>query len=79
MFLRLLDIGANLTDGMFQGVYNGTQKHPSDLDIVLERSWQTGLDKIIITVGTLTDVKDTAEIARKDGNLDISAFIKITE
>lgn len=61
---------------MFQGVYNGAQKHPSDLDIVLERSWQTGLDKIIITVGTLTDVKDAAEIARKDGNLDISTFIK---
>lgn len=53
---------------MFQGVYNGSQKHPNDLDVVLERSWQTGLDKIIITVGTLSDVKDAAEIARKNGN-----------
>lgn len=63
------DIGANLTDGMFQGIYNGSQKHPNDLDIVLERSWNTGLDKIIITVGTITDTKDAIEIAKRDGNL----------
>lgn len=52
---------------MFRGVYNGTQKHPDDLDIVLERSWSTGLEKIIITVGTITDTKDAVEIAQKDG------------
>lgn len=61
------DIGANLTDGMFRGIYNGTQKHPDDLDIVLERSWNTGLEKIIITVGTITDTEDVAKIAQKDG------------
>lgn len=61
------DIGANLTDGMFQGIYNGSQKHPSDLDFVLERSWATGLEKIIITVGTISDTKDALEIAQKDG------------
>lgn len=64
------DIGANLTDGMFQGIYNGNQKHPSDLDVVLERSWATGLQKIIITVGTISDTKDAMEIAQKDGKMD---------
>lgn len=62
-----LDIGANLTDGMFQGIYNGSQKHPNDLDIILERSWNSGLDKIIITVGTITDTDDAVNIAKKDG------------
>lgn len=52
---------------MFRGVYNGSQKHPDDLDIVLERSWNTGLKKIIITVGTITDTEDAAKIAQKDG------------
>lgn len=52
---------------MFRGVYNGSQKHPDDLDIVLERSWSTGLEKIIITVGTITDTEDAAKIAQKDG------------
>lgn len=63
----ILDIGANLTDGMFQGIYNGTQKHPNDLDIVLKRSWTTGLDKIIITVGTITDTDEAAKVAQTDG------------
>lgn len=70
-FSLYTDIGANLTDGMFQGIYNRSQKHPNDLDIVLDRSWSNGLDKIIITVGTIDDVKEAAEIADKDGILPI--------
>lgn len=62
-----IDIGANLTDGMFQGIYNGSQKHPNDLDIILDRSWANGLDKIIITVGTINDTEDAVKIAQKDG------------
>lgn len=61
------DIGANLTDGMFEGIYNGSQKHPNDLDVVLDRSWQTGLQKIIITVGTIKDSDAAAKLAAKDG------------
>lgn len=68
----LVDIGANLTDGMFQGIYNGSQKHPSDLDVVLERSWATGLQKIIITVGTIADRADALEIAQKDGKRNVA-------
>lgn len=52
---------------MFQGIYNGSQKHPNDLDIVLNRSWCNGLEKIIITVGTITDTEDAAKLAQKDG------------
>uniref|UniRef100_A0A1B0DH00 Large ribosomal subunit protein uL14 n=2 Tax=Phlebotominae TaxID=7198 RepID=A0A1B0DH00_PHLPP len=52
------DIGANLTDSMFQGVYGGSQKHQADLDIVLKRSWDMGMQKIIVTVGNLSDVED---------------------
>lgn len=61
------DIGANLADGMFQGVYNNSQKHPNDLNTVLDRSWQRGLDKIIITVGTINDIPETVKIAEQDG------------
>lgn len=65
--IKFLDIGANLTDDMYQGLYHGSQKHPSDLDIVLERSWKSGLDKIIITVGCLDDRQKAVDIALKDG------------
>lgn len=36
------DIGANLTDGMFQGQYMGKQYHSPDLPRVLERAWSAG-------------------------------------
>lgn len=65
--LVLSDIGANLTDGMFNGIYNGSQKHPDDLDIVLQRSWSNGLDKIIVTVGCLNDTEQAAKITENDG------------
>lgn len=59
---------------MFQGIYNGSQKHPSDLDVVLERSWATGLQKIIITVGTIADRADALEIAQKDGKRNVAKW-----
>ena len=31
---RFIDIGANLTDGMFQGAYHGKQYHDPDLSQV---------------------------------------------
>lgn len=61
------DIGANLTDGMFRGMYNGAQKHPDDLDTVLQRSWSNGLEKIIVTVGCLKDTDEAVKITESDG------------
>lgn len=66
-WFETLDIGANLTDGMFQGIYNGSQKHPDDLDIVLERSWNSGVEKIIVTVGCINDHADAVKLVQKDG------------
>lgn len=63
----VIDIGANLTDSMYQGVYHGSQKHQPDLDKVLERSWKNNLSKIIITAGNVEESKKALEIARTDG------------
>ena len=60
--LKIIDIGANLTDPMFKGFYNGSQKHPADLNNVLERSWKNGVDKIIVTAGSLDDITATSEL-----------------
>lgn len=54
---------------MFHGIYNGSQKHPDDLDIVLQRSWANGLDKIIVTVGCLNDTDEAIKITEKFDNL----------
>ncbi|PZC74353.1 hypothetical protein B5X24_HaOG207954 [Helicoverpa armigera] len=66
---KFIDIGANLTDEMYQGVYHGSKKHEPDLDVVLARSWNAGLDKMIITGGSLTDSKTAIDLARSDARL----------
>ena len=64
--LIFLDIGANLTDTMYQGEYHGSKKHEPDLDQVLDRSWNQGLDKIIITGGSLQESKKSIELAKSN-------------
>lgn len=64
-----IDIGANLTDPMYQGIYHGSQKHLPDLDKVLERSWNNNISKIIITAGNIEESKKALEIARTDGEM----------
>ncbi len=65
--LKLIDIGANLTDTMYQGVYGGKQYHPPDLDAVLNRAWAVGVERIIITAGNLQDAHRALELASTDG------------
>ncbi|XP_064401484.1 deoxyribonuclease TATDN1-like isoform X2 [Halichondria panicea] len=62
--LRMIDIGANLTDPVFQGMYRGKQAHPSDLEDVLARARETGVEKIIITGGTLKDSEGALTMAK---------------
>ena len=69
------DIGANLIDLMYQGSYHGSQKHQPDLENVLERSWAHGLDKIIITGGSLEDSKKALEAAKQNGKFINYFFI----
>lgn len=52
---------------MFRGEYNGSSKHPNDYDRVLERAWQAGLAKVILTVGTMNEADSAMELAKKDG------------
>jgi len=65
----ILDIGANLTDPMFKGIYNGKKKHKEDLEDVLERAWKNNLKKIIITSGSLSDSIEALKIASLSGIL----------
>ncbi|CAH0590494.1 unnamed protein product [Chrysodeixis includens] len=66
---KYIDIGANLTDEMYQGTYHGSKKHEPDLDTVLTRSWAAGLDKMIITGGSLTDSKKAIQMTQSDPRL----------
>eukprot|EP00736_Rhodelphis_marinus_P009916 Rmarinus@m.18850 len=53
--MRFIDIGANLTDRMYQGEYNGKKYHDPDLDLVMERAFKNGVERLIVTGGSLED------------------------
>jgi Tat protein secretion system quality control protein TatD with DNase activity len=63
------DIAANLADGMYQGHYHGKEYHSPDLDAVLARAWASGVEKIIITAGTLSDARAALALACTDPRL----------
>ncbi|XP_069940373.1 uncharacterized protein [Cherax quadricarinatus] len=67
------DIGANLTDDMYQGVYHGSKKHEADLELVLKRAWDVGLSKVIITGTSLSDTKTALQLAKTNEQLYCTA------
>lgn len=74
---KYIDIGANLLDTKFLGEYNGSTKHPSDIDTVLSRSlagypksdgslnYNAVCERIIITSGTFEECKASIELCKK--------------
>jgi TatD DNase family protein len=56
-----------MTDPMYQGEYNGSRKHDPDLEDVLDRARTHGLQKLIVTAGTLEDSKKALDLARQKG------------
>jgi len=66
---RFIDIGANLLDPMFQGIYHGKRKHHEDLLQVKQRAFASGVEKIIVTAGSLTEARDALALARTDPRL----------
>lgn len=65
----MIDIAVNLTDSMFKGIYNGKQYHAPDIQFVLKRAWAAGVDRIIVTGGSLEESKEALAIAESDARL----------
>uniref|UniRef100_A0A453BMD2 Uncharacterized protein n=1 Tax=Aegilops tauschii subsp. strangulata TaxID=200361 RepID=A0A453BMD2_AEGTS len=53
----------------FKGIYHGKQCHSADLPSVLARAWAAGVDRIIVTGGSLKESREALEIAETDGRL----------
>ncbi|KAH0574899.1 Deoxyribonuclease, TatD family [Spironucleus salmonicida] len=61
-----MDIGANLVDPQFQGIYHSKQKHQPDIQQVIQRS---SCKKIIITVTNFNDIKLAQQLVQQFENL----------
>ena len=61
--MELVDVGANLTDGMFDGVYRGKRAHESDRSSVLRRAKEAGVRSIVVTAGSLEEARLASAMA----------------
>ncbi|KAL0338692.1 UNVERIFIED_CONTAM: putative deoxyribonuclease TATDN1 [Sesamum angustifolium] len=60
---------ASSSNSMFRGMYNGKQYHVADIATVLSRAWSAGVDRIIVTGGSLEESKEALAIAETDARL----------
>lgn len=60
--LKYYDIGLNLTDPMFHGVYNGKEYHPADYGRVLDRAAQRHVKVALVTGSSIVESQSAIEL-----------------
>jgi TatD DNase family protein len=59
---RLVDIGLNLTDKMYQGIYSGHRQHKPDVAAVLQRAVDVGVHGVLLTAGNLAESRTAIQM-----------------
>lgn len=62
--LRYADIGINLSDLQFSGIYHGRKHHEDDRAKVIERARFNGVDKMLVTSSYLEEAKEVMELCK---------------
>ncbi|AMD22651.1 HHL119Cp [Eremothecium sinecaudum] len=65
--MRYYDIGFNMCDPMYQGVYNGKKYHETDIDSVLKRCEETRVDCLLLTGSSIAESRETIKMAEALG------------
>ena len=63
--LRFADVGANLGDPIFRGIYHGKKAHEDDLADVLQRALDVGCVKMMVTGSDLEESRKAVQLAEK--------------
>lgn len=63
--LTVTQIGINLADPIFRGVYHGKQRHDDDLSGLVDRARQVGCTKLIVTGSSFKTSRDALAIAKE--------------
>ncbi|XP_060560470.1 deoxyribonuclease TATDN1-like [Ruditapes philippinarum] len=66
---KFIDIGANLTDPVFRGIYRGKRHHEDDFVDMLIRAKDVGMEKIMVTAGCLRDAEEATKLVQEHENL----------
>ena len=69
-----MDIGCNLLDHVFKGVYRGSSKHPPDIAQVLLRANKHSVSSIIVTAGTLDESKQAIEFIQEQKDSPVRLY-----
>jgi len=67
--IKLIDTCVNLQDSMFQGIYNGKQKHEPDFEQMMTRAAEHGIEKVIGVSGSLSDSEHSISVAKQFPNV----------
>ncbi|CAG8481215.1 14692_t:CDS:2 [Acaulospora morrowiae] len=67
--MKFIEIGANLTDPRFRGIYNGKQVHADDFSQMLQRATNAGVERIIVTSGTAHEGIEALQLVKNHDNL----------
>ncbi|KAI9877719.1 MAG: hypothetical protein M1830_003031 [Pleopsidium flavum] len=62
--LRYADVGINLGDPIFRGVYHGKKAHEDDLEDVLQRAVEVGCRKLMVTGSDLEESRKAVQLAK---------------
>ncbi|KAL1896828.1 hypothetical protein Sste5346_004461 [Sporothrix stenoceras] len=61
---RYIDIGINLADPIFRGMYHGKQRHPDDLVGIVQRARDVGCSRLIVTGSSFKSSREALKLAR---------------
>lgn len=64
-FLIMGQVGINLGDPVFRGVYHGKQGHEDDLEQVVQRALDVGCMKLMVTGSDLKESAHAIELAKR--------------
>ena len=56
-------VGINLTDPVFTGIYHGKKAHESDVEDVLKRAVDAGCVKLMVTGSDLRESRNAVKLA----------------
>ena len=78
MSQRYYDIGLNLTDPMYRGVYNGKQYHGADVHTVISRAFERGVKAALLTGSSLKESREAIALASDSELSDRGVRLKYT-